>query len=109
MTAHVVAEATEHDGHPTGTCPDCDLQTCDLCGNHVGDSSHAWRDGWVCPACCPRCELVDGVKEASSMLAGEAWTDRQARVADRTKALADAIADGALSDDDIADVMRIES
>lgn len=90
---HVVAEPTSHDGHNAGQCEDCAPTVCTLCGNHVGAESHAFR-GWVCPDCCPRCRLVD-------VLGLPFQFDTLAR-------LADAIADGALTDDDIADVMGVE-
>ena len=96
MTAHVIAEPTSHDGHNAGSCADCSPQTCDLCGNHVGQDSHAWADGWVCPDCCPRCELV-------SLVMGYRGTENE------IENLADVIADGALDDDDIATVMGVES
>jgi hypothetical protein len=93
---HVVAEPTSHDGHNAGSCEDCAPQTCDLCGNHVGAEAHAWMSGWVCPDCCPRCGLVEVLNPRSSV---------NGYVAN----LADAIADGALTDDEVASVMGVET
>jgi hypothetical protein len=98
VTAHVVAEPTLHDGHNAGSCEDCAPQTCDICGNHVGAEAHAWADGWRCPDCCPRCELVGllGVYRDTTT-----WGNRMGE-------LADVIADGALTDDEVASVMGVE-
>ena len=93
---HVVAEPTSHDGHNAGSCEDCAPQTCDLCGNHVGAEAHAWMSGWVCPDCCPRCGLVDDLR-----------TNSLAALVDFAYDLAGLIADGALTDDEVASVMGV--
>jgi hypothetical protein len=96
IAAHVIAEPTwcsANGGHNAGSCEDCAPQTCDLCGNHVGAEAHAWMSGWVCPDCCPRCGFIDKLRSFDMR---------------STDNLADVIADGALTDDEVASVMGVD-
>lgn len=89
MTAHVITPPRPfrltccH-----SVCPACEPSPCPCGGDHLidTDSHHHGGREWH-PDCCPRCRLVDTLR------------------ADGNDFLAGLIADGALTDDDIDEVL----